>query len=278
MYPRILQKFDNFLVRIITDYADLRWYKNPLTSKILAEKDEYSEIWKEAKSKKYKLVDDYEKQAAYKIDQNWYQELALHTQVVVKKSDIVYVHGRLLYACLRKYLKNNKNTNINIVETGTARGFSALCMAKALKDADVCGKIITLDVLPHNHKMYWNCIDDNEGKKTRQELLKPYSKLTEKYIIFHQGNTKTELPKLQTDRVHFAFLDNAHNYYYLMSEFQNLREKQQKGDIIFFDDYTPKMFPGVVKAIDEICDKYNYSKEIITISQERAYVIAEKLQ
>ena len=62
-----------------------------------------------------------------------------------------------------------------------------------------------------------------------------------------------------------------------MSEFLNIKDKQQKGDIIFFDDYTPKIFPGVVKAVDEICEKYNYSKEIITISDARAYVIAVKL-
>jgi hypothetical protein len=33
----------------------------------------------------------------------------------------------------------------------------------------------------------------------------------------------------------------------------------------------------VVKAVDEICTKYNYTKEVIKISEDRAYVIAEKL-
>jgi len=277
MYPRILQKFDNLLVKIVDRYANFRWYKNPLTKKIIAPKKQYLKIWEKAKEKKYKLVDDFEEKYGFKIDKDWYHELALHTQVVVKKSDIVYVHGRLLYVSLRSYFEKNKPENINILETGTARGFSALCMAKAMETGKICGRIITFDVLPHNNKMYWNCIDDNEGKKTRQELLKPYSDLTEKYIWFHQGNTKIELPKLQTDRIHFAFLDSAHDYYYLMSEFLNIKNKQQKGDIIFFDDYTPKLFPGVVKAIDEICEKYNYSKKIITISEQRAYVIAEKL-
>jgi len=277
MYPRILQKIDNSLVKSVNKYANFRWFKNPLTKKPLATREAYLKIWETEKTKKYQLIDDFEQKTAFKIDKNWYHETALHTQVVIKKSKIVYVHGRLLYASLRAYIEKTKPENINIIETGTARGFSTLCMAKALEDSKTSGKIITFDVLPHNHKMYWNCIDDNEGKKTRQELLKPYRNLTDKYIWFHQGNTKTEFPKLQTDRVHFAFLDSAHNYYYLMSEFQNLKDKQQKGDIIFFDDYTPKMFPGVVKAIDEICEKYNYSKEVITISEQRAYVIAEKL-
>ncbi len=277
MYPRILQKVDNFLIKAIDKYANFRWYRNPLAPSIKASKEEYLKIWETAKSKKYQLIDNFEEKTGFKIDENWYHKLALHTQVVVKKSDIVYVHGRLLYASLRKYIEDNNIKNINIIETGTARGFSALCMAKALDDSKVSGKIITFDVLPHNHKMYWNCIDDNEGKKTRQELLKTYRNLTEKYIWFHQGNTKTELPKLQTDRIHFAFLDSAHEYYYLMDEFLNIKDKQQKGDIIFFDDYTPKIFPGVVKAVDEICEKYNYTKEVIIISEQRAYVVAEKL-
>ena len=47
-------------------------------------------------------------------------------------------------------------------------------------------------------------------------------------------------------------------------------------DIIFFDDYNTIMFPGVVEAVDEICEKYSYSKEIIDIGNDRAYVIATK--
>jgi predicted O-methyltransferase YrrM len=277
MYPRILQRFDNFFVSAVNKYANYRWYNSPLTSSVNASREQYFEIANTAKSKKYELIDDFEKQKEFKINQDWYHELALHTQVVVKKSDICYVHGRLLYASLYKHIKENDLTNINIVETGTARGFSALCMAKAMEDANVEGKIITFDVLPHDTKMYWNCIDDHEGKKTRAELLKNYSDLLERYIFFHQGNTKIELPKVQIPRIHFAFLDSAHDYYYLMAEFKNVYDKQKKGDIIFFDDYTPKLFPGVVKAIDEICEKYKYSKKVITIGERRAYVIAQKL-
>ena len=193
MYPRILQKFDNFLVKAIYKYANRKWYNSPLTKKIRANKEEYLKIWKETKAKKYSIVDDFEKKTGYKIDINWYDELALHTQVVIKKSDLCYVHGRLLYASLRKYIEKSKFENINILETGTALGFSSVCMAKVMHDTKTCGKIITFDVLPHNVKMYWNCIDDNERKKTRAELLKPYGNLTEKYIMFHQGNTKTEV-------------------------------------------------------------------------------------
>jgi len=277
MYPRTLQKFDNFLVATVNKYANFRWYNSPITKEIKASKSEYLAIAETAKTEEFKLIDDFESKYNYKIDQAWYHNLALHTQIVKKKSKICYVHGRLLYTSLTHHIKKNNLQHINILETGTARGFSAICMAKAIDDAGINGKITTFDVLPHDTQMYWNCIDDHEGKKTRAELLLDYLHYTEKYIYFFQGSTKTMLPKIQTSRINFAFLDSAHDYYHLMAEFQSLRNKQIKGDVIFFDDYTPKIFPGVVKAIDEICEKYGYTKEVIIISDDRAYVIAEKL-
>ncbi len=125
--------------------------------------------------------------------------------------------------------------------------------------------------------MYWNCIDDNEKAQSRDELLQNYSHLIERYIIYHQGNTKAELRKIQFKRVHFAFLDGAHTYKNVMNEYETLKNKQIKGDIIFFDDYTSSMFPGIVKAVDEICSQYKYDKHVIRSDNNRAYVIARKL-
>ena len=102
----------------------------------------------------------------------------MHTQVCIKKSKINYQHGRALYTTLRDYIneyKKNFSQKINIVETGTARGFSAICMSKALNDSkNIKGEIHTIDLLPVNKAMYWNIIDDNEKKKTRRELLEKW--------------------------------------------------------------------------------------------------------
>ena len=35
-----------------------------------------------------------------------------------------------------------------------------------IEDSEKVGKIFTIDIIPHNKKLYWNCIDDCEGKKT----------------------------------------------------------------------------------------------------------------
>jgi predicted O-methyltransferase YrrM len=276
MYPKILQKFDTCLVKNLYRYANRRWYGNPLTKTIKASEESYLNLWEKAKAESFPIIDDYERKTGFSIDPVFFHELALHTQVVIKKSDILYQHGRLLYTSLRKFIKDRSLKNVNIVETGTARGFSSVCMAKALADSEVKGKILSYDVLPHHHKMFWNCIDDHKGKKTRAELLESYKDLCETYIIFHQGNSLTEMKKTCLGRVHFAFLDGGHEYFHVMNEFRYIAPFQKTGDVIVFDDYTPDKFSGVVKAVDEICNIYKYRKEIIKVNDSRAYVIAEK--
>jgi len=129
---------------------------------------------KEVRLNKYHQINEYEEQIGYAIDQEWFHDLALHTQIVVKESPLCYAHGRVLYSALSYYLQQHPPASptdmVTIWETGTARGFSAICMAKALKDQQRAGTIITFDVLPHRTSMYWNCIDDWDGPKTRVEL------------------------------------------------------------------------------------------------------------
>ena len=68
----------------------------------------------------------------------------------------------------------------------------------------------------------------------------------------------------------------VHNYKYLRKEAAYISETQKSGDIIFFDDYNLLSYPGVVKAVDEFCDIYSYSKHLISASPERNYIIAIK--
>jgi hypothetical protein len=124
--------------------------------------------------------------------------------------------------------------------------------------------------------MYWNCIDDHDGIKTRAELLKPWKDLVECYIVFHQGDTRLEMPKVQAERIHFAFLDGAHTYNDVLFEFSQIKDSQRPGDIIVYDDYTPKQFPGIVKAVDHICKEYDYHPNYLRVNKLRGYVVAQK--
>ena len=276
MFWKVLSQVAIPLVETIERLAYRRFYRFPFGRVPWATADEYREIWAEAKDKVYPVIDNYEKELNCSIDKDWYHALGLLTQVVVKELDICYEHGRLLYATLGNYIRNNSYKSINVVETGTARGFSALCMARAFYDFNCEGKIMTFDVLPHDVKMLWNCIGDTSGSQTRSRLLKDYSDMIERFIVFHQGNTRLELKKVKMGRIHFVFLDGEHLYDYVKREFDCIKDQQRKGDVMFFDDYTPAYFPGIVKAVDEICDRYNYSKRVVTVNEQRGYVVAYK--
>ena len=150
-------------------------------------------------------------------------------------------------------------------------------MSKAITDSKSEGKIITVDALPHNIPIYWNVIDDHDGLKSRAELLEPWQDLINRYIIFYQGNVRLELQKFKIGRIHIAFIDGPHEYEDIMLQFQQIKNHQKSGDMIIYDDYTPHQFPGVMKAVDEICQRYHYHSTILKASPFRGYAVTTKI-
>lgn len=236
-----------------------------------ADRATYQRLHREASSAQHPRIDAIEAELGYAIDRSWFNELALHTQVVIKESRLNYQHGRVLYAHLRQYCGTSVGPII-ILETGTARGFSSVCMARALADAGAAGHIVTVDMLPHNRRFLWNCIDDHDGPKTRQELLSPYRDLLRR-IVFVEGPTR-QLDRLGLARVNFAFLDAGHTHDDVMHEYRYVRDRQEAGDVIVFDDVTPGVFDGVVKAIEAIESEALYSMTRVLSDDERGYAIA----
>jgi predicted O-methyltransferase YrrM len=255
----------------------LKYRNNPFGNKPLGTKEEYLSLFNQIKDKKYEIIDQIEKETGYKIDKRWLDDLALQTQIVKKKNLLNYQHGRLIYSILRKYLKDkNKSNKINILETGTARGFSSICMAKALLDSNFYGLINTIDIIPNNKKIFWNCISDTSGKKTRLELLANW-KDELRYVNFLEGLTSYVLNKNNFKRIHFAFLDAQHDKESVMREYNYVNQRQKAGDIIIFDDVS-KNFKEIKLAIENIKNQNLYNIEILEFSNEsRGYAIAKKI-
>lgn len=217
---------------------------------------------------------------------DWINQLALTTQICIKRSRPLFIHGYLLYCALRHYCATHpQETRLTILESGTSRGFSALCMAKALDDAGVCGTIYTFDInlvieKGYNQdgtvaepttdyttkRIYWNCIADMSGPKTRYELIAPWADLAHKYITFIEDDIYKRLPHFLRDqnitRVHFAFLDAKHTYDALSYELATVYMLQCPGDVIVCDDYTVGQFQGVVQAIDEHTTKHTDALDV----------------
>ena len=238
-------------------------------------KEDYLELFEKAKKFIYPSIDKYLDNKS-KVDKNWFNELVLQTQITIKKSKLNFQHGRILYSLLSEYLDKFKS-DINILETGTARGFSSIIMSKVLNEKNLKNsKIYTLDIIPHNKKIYWNCIDDSEGKKTRKELLSKWNHLTEN-IEFLSGRSKNILPRLKKlSRINFAFLDGAHDYKTVKYEFLFVTKRQKKNDLLILDDVTKDKFNGIVKLVEEIESNKSYDVKLIESETNRGYAILKK--
>ena len=84
------------------------------------------------------------------------------------------------------------------------------------------------------------------------------------------------LQRVNLGRVHFAFLDGAHTHTDVIFEFRQVAVDQRPGDIVVFDDYTPCQYPGLVKAVDKVCNLYNYAPKKLFAHSGRGYVVAIK--
>jgi len=279
---KMINTFKNKLLHIIFSLPILQrpLPKNPFGKKPISSRESYLKLFKKTIKKKYPKIDQFEKDCGFSVDNSWFNELCLVTQTCIKKSDLNFNHGRILYSLLSKYIalrNENKNLNLTILETGTARGFSSICMSKAINDSNSIGKIITLDCIGHNQKIYWNSISDCEGKKDRSELLNKWGNELSN-IIFIQGWTQNTLSTIGIERVNFAFLDAQHTKRSVLREFQYISKRQKIGDIIFFDDVTPNLFDGVCEAVDEVENIYPYKIERLNFDKNRGYAVATKIK
>jgi predicted O-methyltransferase YrrM len=271
-----LQELLLYVRATLNSAFDAKWNRDPFGSNVWGTREDYLLLFESTRSKSYPELDRVEAEIGWAIDKSWLDDLALHTQIVKKESDLGYPHGRLLYTLLRDFIIRNAHPFVNIVETGTARGFSAVCMSKAISDAGIDGRIITIDVLNHLRRQIWNCIDDLSGPKSRAEILEPWFVYLQR-ILFLQGDSLDTLPRVGIGRIHFAFLDAQHTRRSVMEEFRIISSRQQRGDVIVFDDVTPAVFPGVVAAVDEIIRQGDYEVKHLNLTEQRAFAWAVRL-
>jgi len=163
-----------------------------------------------------------------------------------------YERGILLYSLIAKYKPKN------VLEIGTAEGYSTLCMAWAMTDYNINGKIFTIDPKPFDvpvernvtwednpkhdtvmlsRRELWNKFADNEWIK-KIEVLTGFSG----EVL--QKNTK--LPKMD-----MGFIDGSHVYEAVVHDFYAFLEVASENFHLLFDDYVPNENDGVTKAIDE---------------------------
>ena len=182
--------------------------------------------------------------------------------------------GALLHYILKNYLEEKKE-NITILEVGTARGFSSLCMSLALKDYKYQSKILSLDVISNDTKFFQKTFFGNK-KVSRKDILGHLDNELVDKIIFLQGDSLSDLKKLFINNINFCYLDGEHNRKYLENEINYVKNFQKSGDIIVLDDYDQKIFPEVFDTVNDFIKNEPYKMVFSELNNVHKIAVLKK--
>jgi predicted O-methyltransferase YrrM len=178
----------------------------------------------------------------------------------------------VLYALTRRALGPALATYaaqpVTLVDIGTAKGFSALCLEWARRDSGLLGRVVSLDVIDPAARRLRNTIADCDGPKTLAELLAPWPEA--EAIEFRHEPADAWLAR-STDRVVLAFVDGKHTREAVTREGVLLSARQQPGDLAVFDDLQ---LPPVAAAVADLATAYDF--RYVLASPARIYAIGTR--
>jgi len=189
-----------------------------------------------------------------------------------KIKTINYERGILLYSLIAKYKPKN------VLEIGTAEGYSALCMAWAMTDYDINGRIFTIDPKPFDvpikREITWEENPKHESimlstkelwnKFANKEWIKKIEVLTGFSGEILQKKTK-EFPKMN-----MGFIDGHHTYEAVIHDFYAFLQTASENFSLLFDDYSYHVDVNVSKAInEEIVPNFDVTQIITNAKQQR---------
>jgi predicted O-methyltransferase YrrM len=233
-----------------------------------ADLDRYREAFSAEAARVYPLVDAFEAEHGYFLESSRLLDAARILACPVKTNPPCWQHGRVLYSALRAYAAKQAGP-FNVLDIGTAKGFSALMMRWALDDAGVDGAVTTLDVLDPKARVRRNSVIELNGYKTLAEFLTPYGG---GYRITCRQSTGIDYLLKHGDRIHFAFVDGKHTGEVVAQESRLLSKVQQAGDVIVFDDVH---LADVRAAVETVSDRY--ALRYLEVLPHRAYGIGVRL-
>ena len=164
-----------------------------------------------------------------------------------------YERGILLYSLIAKFRPKN------VLEIGMAEGYSTLCMAWAMTDYNINGRIFTIDPKPFDvpikRKITWE--ENPEHDTTLLSTKELWNKFADKewiekieVLTGFSGEVlqkKTEkFPKMD-----MGFIDGHHAYEAVIHDFYAFLRTASENFYLLFDDYIPNETDGVTRVIDE---------------------------
>ena len=150
-------------------------------------------------------------------------------------------HGLLLYklGCLCA----ERGSPFVALDVGTARGFSAMSLARAVLDAGVEGRVYTIDVFPHDESREWHIAkqldDELEGAPPMSRLQIWQRWFAEESAVVSPiaGRSLEVLKTWPHGPIDLAFIDGSHAYEDVSGELELLDPLMAEHCAIVLDDY-----------------------------------------
>ena len=205
--------------------------------------DDYARIFEAERQVRYDVIDAIEAREAFALDRQRLEDAARVLACPFKAHAPNWQHGRVLYALLRGYLAARASTEpVHVVDVGTAKGFSALCMQWALNDSRSVGDVTSVDVLDPEAAVRRNTVAELGGYLTLRQTLDPWPDAAA--IRFLKATGESAIRAMS--RVHFCYLDGKHTFDAVSEEIALLLQRQEPGDVVVFDDVQ---IDGVARAV-----------------------------
>jgi hypothetical protein len=227
----------------------------------------YQTAFEQARATAHPSIDAFEQRMGFAVDRERLEAAARVLACPVKVNPANWQHGRVLYAVASEYLSRHEWDVVTLLDVGTAKGFSALCLQWALSDSHAIGAVYSVDVIDPLDRVKRNTVAECGGLKTLAEILAPWPEAS---AITFKRSTGREWLTGHTGRVHIASVDGKHAYGEVSWEAALLAMRQESGDVIFFDDMQ---IPGVAQAVNEL---QGYDVEPLQCDALRRYAIARK--
>ena len=149
-------------------------------------------------------------------------------------------HGLLLYKLICSH--SNTSRPLVVLDVGTARGFSAMTMARAITDGDLSGHVYTVDIDDHHKSLNWHAAkhapdDPLVGlRMTRAEIWDKWFD-ADPAITPITGKSTDVLNDWNHGAISLAFLDGSHAYHDVKRELTLLDNLMAEDGNIVIDDY-----------------------------------------
>jgi predicted O-methyltransferase YrrM len=220
---------------------------------------DYGRIFAVERSRVYKSVDLLEDRIGYSLERARLEAAARVLACPFKAAPPNWQHGRVLYALVRQYLgglvlsEAEFESGINLLDIGTAKGFSALCLRWAADDAGFPnGRVFSTDVIQPSGRVPRNTVAEVGGYRTLPEILQPWPEAAR---IEFSGTAGIEwLVRRPVLRIHAAFVDGKHDETVVRAEAVLLSKCQRRGDLVLFDDVQIRGVGAAVLGLSSLYD------------------------